>query len=56
MLEFYGHMGLKMVYKCEAHKDIKYKRLDVINIFVSLGFEGVVPYGAWGFKSPLQHQ
>jgi hypothetical protein len=39
--EFYGHMGLKMVYKIKARKDIIYSRISVLYILALLRFEGV---------------
>ncbi len=38
-----------MVHKCKARKDIINKWLYQFKILVSLSFEGVVPYGVWGF-------
>jgi len=48
-------MGLKMYHNNKGHNNIKYNRLGDLYYFITLSFEGVVPYGAWGFKSPFQH-
>ena len=49
MAHIHGHIGLKMVHKIKGHKVIKYKRLSPLYFLATLSFEGVVPYGAWGF-------
>jgi hypothetical protein len=47
--QIHGHMGLKMVHKNKARKDIKYSRLSAINILLTLSFEWEVPSRVCGF-------